>query len=169
MTAYYIIHTESHFPEAWVNLVITTINLMTCAAHNKYTESDRLKWQLCEPWTAVCSLCNLFVWRLPERTSGAFGGIRQLCAAAPLIRAAIDFLRFELITCFTRETGLQWHPLRSPLILRKLPHGLADGFTGMCSPIENNYTGDCGAGANLEHSLHSEHFKTAIGEACDLT
>lgn len=71
----------------------------------------------------------------------------------PLIQAAIDFLRFELITCFTRETGLQWNPLRSPLILQKLPHGLADGFTEMCFPIENNYTGDCGAGINLEHTV----------------
>lgn len=48
---------------------------------------------------------------------------------------------------------MQWNPLRSPLILRKLPHGLADGFTEMCFPIENNYTGDCGAGINLEHTV----------------
>lgn len=100
----------------------------------------------------VCTHCNLCVRQLPERTA-----VRSEVSAAvcyvPLIQAAIDFLRFELITCFTRETGLPWNPLRSPLILRKLPHGLADGFTEMCFPIENNYTGDCGAGINLEHTV----------------
>lgn len=116
-------------------------------------KNHSLKRVLSEACMGVCIHCNLFVRRLPEKTSGVFGGISSCVLRASLIQAAIDFLRFELITCFTRETGLQWNPLRSPLILRKLPHGLADGFTEMCFPIENNYTGDCGAGINLEHTV----------------
>ena len=101
----------------------------------------------------VCAPIVTFLFGDFLRRQAVCSEVSAAVCYVPLIQAAIDFLRFELITCFTRETGLQWNPLRSPLILRKLPHGLADGFTEMCFPIENNYTGDCGAGINLEHTV----------------
>lgn len=101
----------------------------------------------------VCAPIVTFLFADFLRRQAVRSEVSAAVCYVPLIRAAIDFLRFELITCFTRETGLRWNPLRNPLILRKLPHGLADGFTEMCFPIENNYTGDCGAGINLEHTV----------------
>lgn len=112
----------------------------------------RLFYQSCF-WAHTSTFVTLFLSGNFLRSQVARLEVSAAACYVPLIQAAIDFLRFELITCFTRETGLRWNPLRSPLILRKLPHGLADGFTEMCFPIENNYTGDCGAGINLEHTV----------------
>lgn len=114
----------------------------------------RLFYQSCF-WAHTSTFVTFFFFLSGDflRSQAARLEVSAAACYVPLIQAAIDFLRFELITCFTRETGLRWNPLRSPLILRKLPHGLADGFTEMCFPIENNYTGDCGAGINLEHTV----------------
>lgn len=161
MTEHYIIHRKTHFPRVSVKLQHEI--LMKRAANDSNTHRSVLS-EPCLWATIVTSLLGDFL-----RCAVCCGGYQQLRAPWLWSGPAIDFLRFELITCFTRETGLRWNPLRSPLILQKLPHGLADGFREMCFPIENNYTGDGGAGTNPPPHSHSEHFKTAIGEVCDLT
>lgn len=148
MMAYYIIHKEPKVPGESVTHS-QHFRLTKCEMHDntKITVLSELFLG------THFNLCNLLLSGDFLRSQAARLEVSAAVCYVPLIQAAIDFLRFELITCFTRETGLRWNPLRSPLILRKLPHGLADGFTEMCFPIENNYTGDCGAGINLEHTV----------------
>lgn len=145
-----------HFLRVLGTLSSLQLWVMKCAPYDKSTQKSQFETSVIVALYGCVSplwpFCLATSWEDKQWECVGLEVTAAVCYV-PLIQAAIDFLRFELITCFTRETGLQWNPLRSPLILQKLPHGLADGFTEMCFPIENNYTGDCGAGINLEHTV----------------
>lgn len=59
--------------EYWWLVSSLQFRLMKCMI--RVHKNHSLKCVLSEPCMGVCAHCDLFVWRLPEKTSGVFGGI----------------------------------------------------------------------------------------------